>query len=67
MGLRGGRAAASIPAMDRRPAHQPPLPLPPNHPLHAQMQTWTRLRDQLAELNAQLETLRLMARLQQRR
>ncbi|MCA0243732.1 MAG: hypothetical protein LCI02_23085 [Proteobacteria bacterium] len=53
--------------MDRRPAHQPPLPLPPNHPLHAQMQTWTRLRDQLAELNAQLETLRLMARLQQRR
>ena len=51
--------------MDRRPANPPPLPL--NHPLQAQMQAWTRLRDQLVELNAQLETLRLMARLQQRR
>jgi hypothetical protein len=58
-------AAASIPAMDRRPANPPPLPL--NQRLQTQLEAWTRLRDQLVELNAQLETLRLMARLQQRR
>ena len=68
MGLPAGAAAASIPAMDRRPADPPPLPpaLPPDHPLQSQMQAWTRLRDQLADLSAQLEYLKLMLRLEQR-
>lgn len=33
----------------------------------ARLAAWVELRDQLAELNAKLETLRLLARLQQRR
>ncbi len=66
MGLPVAGAAASIPTMDRRPAANPPPP-PLNQRLQTQIEAWTRLRDQLVELNAQLETVRLMARLQQRR
>ena len=46
---------------------QPETPrLPPGHPLEARLAAWTELRDQLAELNAKLEYLRLMVRLEQR-
>lgn len=50
--------------MNRR---QPAPTLPPGHPLKAKMDAWTQLRDQLAELTAQLEYLRLMVRLEQRK
>jgi hypothetical protein len=40
--------------------------LPPGHPLEAKLAAWTELRDQLADLNAKLEYLRLMMRLEQR-
>ncbi|HNU09779.1 MAG TPA: hypothetical protein PKJ45_00265 [Rubrivivax sp.] len=53
------------------PAPEPtPLPLPslpPGHPLQARLAAWYELRDQLAALNARLEYLRLMMRLEQRR
>ena len=46
---------------------QPAAPaLPPGHPLEARLAAWTQLRDQMAELNARLEYLRLMLRLAQR-
>jgi hypothetical protein len=46
---------------------KPAVPaLPPGHPLEANLAAWTQLRDQLAELNARLEYLRLMMRLEQR-
>lgn len=46
---------------------KPAVPaLPPGHPLEARLAAWTQLRDQLAELNAKLEYLRLMMRLEQR-
>jgi hypothetical protein len=41
-------------------------PLPPGHPLAAQMEKWERLRDQLAEVAARLEYLHLMLRLTRR-
>lgn len=45
-----------------------PLPtLPAGHPLRAQVEQWTQLRDQLNNLVAQLEYMRLMMRLDQRR
>lgn len=50
--------------MNRR---QPAPTLPAGHPLEAKMAAWTQLRDQLTELTAQLEYLRLMMRLEQRK
>ena len=41
--------------------------LPAGHPLEAQLVAWTQLRDQLADLAAQLEYLKLMLRLKQRK
>lgn len=53
------------------PPSLPPLPPPAAAALgptpQARLAAWVELRDQLAALNAQLETLRLLARLQQRR
>mgnify|MGYP000266974284 FL=1 len=43
-----------------------PAGLPHGHPLQARLAAWTQLRDQLVELNAQLEYLKLMVRLEQR-
>lgn len=49
------------------PDPKPAAPaLPPGHPLEARLAAWMQLRDQLAELNAKLEYLRLMLRLEQR-
>lgn len=45
----------------------PVTPLPPGHPLQRRLAAWVELRDQLAELNAKLETMRLMMRLTQPR
>ena len=47
-------------------ANAPRASLPAGHPLEARLAQLARLRDELIELNARLETLRLMARLQQR-
>lgn len=44
-----------------------PAPPPAGHPLQAKMAAWTQLREQLTELTAQLEYLRLMMRLEQRK
>jgi hypothetical protein len=41
--------------------------LPPTHPLAVKAEKWERLRDELVELAAQLETMNLMLRLQQRK
>ncbi|MCC7151122.1 MAG: hypothetical protein IT501_03915 [Rubrivivax sp.] len=41
-------------------------PLPPGHPLQQRLAAWVELRDQLADLNAKLEYMRLMMRLAQR-
>lgn len=50
------------------PEPDPPRsdPLPPGHPLAAQMDKWVQLRDQLAEVSARLEYLHLMLRLTRR-
>lgn len=48
-----------------KPAAVPSLP--PGHPLQLQLARWVELRDQLTELTAKLEYIRLMARLEQRR
>ena len=50
-------------------APQPASPssLPAGHPLQVQLARWIELRDQLTELTAKLEYMRLMARLEQRR
>ena len=46
----------------------PIQPLPPTgHALEGQVAAWTQLRDQMAELAAHLEYLKLMLRLEQRR
>ncbi len=45
----------------------PVAPLPPGHPLQARLAAWVELRDQLAELSAKLEYMRLMLRLEQRK
>ena len=50
--------------MNRR---NPAPALPADHPMKAKLDAWTQLRDQLAELTAQLEYLRLMVRLEQRK
>lgn len=49
------------------PALTPLTPLPPGHPLQARLAAWVELRDQLAELSAKLEYMRLMLRLEQRK
>ncbi|HNT40008.1 MAG TPA: hypothetical protein PKO45_12910 [Rubrivivax sp.] len=51
------------------PSSQPtPVPPPPaGSAPHLRLAAWVELRDQLAELNARLETMRLMLRLQQRK
>lgn len=49
---------------DSKPQSLPALP--PNHPLAAKIEAWEKLRDELAELVAQLETVRLMLKLRQR-
>ncbi|MCZ2290459.1 MAG: hypothetical protein LC125_00775 [Burkholderiales bacterium] len=51
----------------RMPEGRPLPSLPPDHPLQARLAAWCELRDQLVELNARLEYLRLMMRLEQRR
>lgn len=48
-----------------KPAATPSLP--PAHPLQLQLARWIELRDQLQDLTAKLEYMRLMARLEQRR
>ncbi|MFO1328136.1 MAG: hypothetical protein U1F56_12325 [Rubrivivax sp.] len=48
-----------------KPATTPTLPA--GHPLQVQLARWVELRDQLTELTAKLEYVRLMARLEQRR
>lgn len=40
--------------------------LPAGHPLEARMAAWVELRDQLTDLLAKLEYLKLMHRLEQR-
>lgn len=57
--------------MNTPDAAPPSLPKPPTlpagHPLAARLEQWTRLRDELAQLNAHLEYLRLMLRLNGKR
>lgn len=53
------------PSGSTRPDTAPPLP--PGHPLEARLAAWTQLRDELADLAAQLEYLKLMLRLEQRK
>jgi len=48
---------AAPPALPKHPR------LPPGHPLAAKLEHWTKLRDELAQLNAHLEYLRLMLRI----
>jgi hypothetical protein len=55
------------PAGPARSASEAAPALPPGHPLEARLAAWTQLRDQLAELAAQLEYLKLMLRLEQRK
>ncbi len=40
---------------------------PAGHPMQARLAAWVELRDQLAELSAKLEYMRLMLRLEQRK
>lgn len=49
------------------PESSAPTPLPKVQALQLQLARWVELRDQLQELTAKLEYLRLMARLEQRR
>lgn len=53
--------ASTPPALTQVPA------LPAGHPLQARLAAWVELREQLAELNAKLEYMRLMLRLEQRK
>lgn len=49
------------------PTLSPVQALPASHPLASRLAAWVELRDQLAELSAKLEYMRLMLRLEQRK
>ncbi len=49
------------------PKPQLPGPLPASHPMRRRTDDWVRLRDELAQLAAHLEYLKLMLRLEQRK